>query len=112
MDLLSAEDKSTINTIMQSQNYMDIDEDVDSKKMAILTSLLHLLTYLEVQKAEVRRLFISTKDSDRIVWGLKEGLINELYGHLQRAADDSNPEVDWASLFYRREYLDSKPTSI
>jgi hypothetical protein len=112
MDLpsLSTEDKNIINAIMQSQNTIDEDEDVGSKRLTILASFFHLQKSLDVQKAEVRRVFVP-KDSD-LVWGLEEGVVNKLYSIFQQARDKSNLEVDWASFFCRREHLDSKPTFI
>jgi hypothetical protein len=107
---LSAEDRNTINTAMRHQEYMDADEDVGSKKDMIHASLVYLLASLK--KAEVRGVFVSPDNSWRTVWGLGDEVVHELYGVLQQAGDKSNPEVDWASFFYRREYLDSKSTFI
>jgi hypothetical protein len=114
MDLppLSAEDKNTINTTMGDLQYMDAGEDVESKRTLIRAPLFHLLTFLELQKAEIGKVFVSTENLYGTVRGLKGGVVNELYDVLQQAGDKSNPEVDWASFFYRREYLDSKSTFI
>jgi hypothetical protein len=111
MDLqpLTPEDKETINSIMQRQDFMDADEDVVSKMNMIQASLTCLVAALSLKKAKVRQIFVPPDNWKR---GLEEEVVHELYRVWLRAADKSDLEVDWASFFYRRECLDSKSTFI